>query len=214
MRHAKRAESLIETIVAITVIVLATTTALSIMRVALRGNQVVEKKVTAINLALEVFEGLKNVRDTNYLRFATDPDKCWNKYNVNDVADCSDGTADELLEGLTYYLKRRVSGEPLLAWSIEEATTGQHYAVNFHDVDLDLDGVTDFQMFTQGLISDPHFILQTSNSALFERSFEIVYGDEDGNGTDDYYDAIVTVTWEENGAAHELELTRSIAHVY
>ncbi len=86
---SRRAESMIETLVAITVIVIATTAALSVMRTALAGNQVIEKKVVALNLAEEVFEALRNIRDTNYLLYASDPDNCWNQINISDVSECT-----------------------------------------------------------------------------------------------------------------------------
>jgi len=65
MRHAKAAESLTETLI-------------------------------AINLAMESFEALRNLRDTNYLLFASDPDECWDKIEITDVADCSTATVTNI----------------------------------------------------------------------------------------------------------------------
>ena len=99
MRHANPAESLIETMIAITVIILATTAAMSVLRTATNGNDIIGQKAIAINLAEEGFEALRNLRDTNYLLFSSDPDECWNKTNATDVSTCFSAT--EITDGYT-----------------------------------------------------------------------------------------------------------------
>lgn len=213
MRHAFRsrpAESLIETLVAITVIVVSTTAALTVMRTALAGNDLIERKVIAVNLALEGLEALRNMRDTNYLLYASDPDNCWNKYAVTDVADCSDGTADEITEGVNYYLVRNFVRDPLLGWDllvVSGATSGK---MILYDVDIDGDSVADTQMYAQSGVTNADFTASTTDTATYRRRFTVVES-ADGNA----YDATVTVEWTDyHGLAHSIDLSRTIRNIY
>jgi type II secretory pathway pseudopilin PulG len=206
MRHAK-AESLIETLVAITVIVIATTSALSVMRTALRGNELIGNKVVAINLAEEAFEALKNLRDTNYLLFSSDPDECWDKINPTDVLTCSSTTA--LTDGYTYYLTQNFSSDPLYEWGITRATSASQGGITLYDVDLDGDGTTDKQMYAQANITSVTGVSSSStNRNIYRRriSIEVL--------SDDSYDATVTITWTEFDQTKTLTLTRTISNVY
>lgn len=211
MRHAFRshaAESLIETLVAITVIVVSTTAALTVMRTALSGNDLIERKVIAVNLALEGIEALRNLRDTNYLLYASDPDNCWNKYGVSDVADCSDGTASEITEGTNYFLVRNFANDPLLGWSMQTVTGELSGKISLYDVDIDGDGVADTQMFAQRGVTNTDFTV--SEQGLYRRRFTVVYA-TDGSA----YDATVTVTWTDyHGLSHSIDLTRTIRNIY
>ena len=91
MFHAlknRSAESLIESIVAVSIIVIATAASLSLIRTSLVGNNVIGEKIIAMNLALEGIEALRNIRDSNYLNFPSDPDECWNSIDAQIVDDC------------------------------------------------------------------------------------------------------------------------------
>lgn len=209
MRHANPAESLIETLIAITVIVLATTAAMSVLRTSTNGNEIIGKKVIAMNLALEGFEALRNLRDTNYLLFSSDPDECWNKINATDVSTCS--TATEITDGYTYYLTRSFTTDPFFKWTLSRQTTGaQGYLSLF---DLDIDGGSDWesQMYAQSTIATSSTITSTAvNRRLFRRLITIDYP----SASSDYYDATITITWTDHGQTKTLTLTRSIANVY
>ncbi len=210
MRHAKPAESLIETIVAITVIVLATAAALSVMRTSVQGNDIIGKKTVAINLALEGFEILRNIRDTNYLLLSTDPDECWDTLGITDVSDCSSATGVNLINnGYTYYFSREVSTAPYFDWRITRLTnyTMQGF-LNLYDVDTDSDGDDDVQLFAQTGVTNTDFTAVTGASRLYQRYVTI------SNKTSTTYDATITVRWYDNGVQKSLVLTRTLANVY
>ena len=207
MRHAKPAESLIETLIAITVIILATTAAMSVLRTATTGNEIIGKKVIAMNLAVEGFEALRNLRDTNYLLFSSDPDECWNKINPTDVSTCS--TTTEITDGYTYYLTRSFSTDPFFKWTLARQTTSsQGYLTLF---DLDIDGGSDWesQMYAQSSLASGSTVTSDAiNRRLFRRLITIDYP------SSDYYNATITITWTEHNESKTLTLTRSIANVY
>lgn len=220
MRHAKRfhllknhpAESLIETLVSITVIVISTTAALTVMRTALQGNQVIEKKIQAINLAEEGFEVLRNLRDTNYLLFSSDAENCWNKLNVSDVSECSTSSATRIRAGTTYYFVRDFTNEPYLNWSVVAGSGSNIGYLDLYEVDLDGDGSADTEMVAQRNVSNTDF--DSIESRVFQRTFTVEYGDYDGDGTNDYYDATITVSWTEDGLVKSVTEVRRIANIY
>lgn len=208
MRHPLRstpAESLIETIIAITVIILGTAAALSMLRTTLDGNELIGKKEIAINLALEGLDSLKNIRDTNYLRFPLDAETCWNTYGGT-TASCGDGTV--LSEGYTYYFVRDFSGTTLLDWNLVRVTSSANGYLTLYGVDLDGDGAADMDLYAQsGLVPADGFITQEQRA--FRRTVTVSY-----NTTDQSYNATVTVTWDERGLTHSISLTRTIANVF
>lgn len=208
MRHANPAESLIETLIAITVIILATTAAMSVLRTSTNGNEVIGKKVVAMNLAMEGFEALRNLRDSNYLLFSSDPDECWNKLDVTDVADCA--TATEITDGYTYFLTRDFNSDPFFKWHLVRLTDAstQGYLTLF---DMNLDGGSDWesQMYTYSTLTGVADMTSTAaNRSMFQRSITIDYP------SSDYYDATIVVTWYDHDVLKTISLTRSIAHVY
>lgn len=215
MRHARRfthsvpAESLIETIVSITIIVIGAAAALSMLRSSFTGNELVGTKEIAIQLALEGLDAFKNTRDTNYLLFAGDADDCWNTLGLSDAADCtSASSSDEILtEGETYYFARYWAGGAAPGWDIFPVSRTNDGYEDLYSVDLDSDGTEDVELYAQTGISDSRFSVLESHA--FFRTASIVY-----SATGDSYDATVTVTWREHGNTHSVQFTRTLAHVY
>jgi len=202
-----RASGMIDVMVAITLIGIMSTAALSLIRSSERGEQHVEKQSTANDLALDAFAALQIIRDTNYLRFASDTDNCWNKLEVTDVADCSDGSAEALTEGGTYYLVQDFDDSPFGEWHLYEVATDE-------DATIDLYTLNGLPWYGQSGITNSNFTLE--QSGVFERTLTVEYGDLDGDGTDDYYDATVTVTWEDRSSSNPRSLVQSgsISHIY
>jgi len=85
-----RAESLIETIVAVTVIALGATAAGVMVRTSLVGVEISQDRMLALNLAREGIEAVRNIRDTNWLRYSGNADACWNTLTGTDISDCED----------------------------------------------------------------------------------------------------------------------------
>ena len=207
LSHSHAASGLIDVMVAVTIFGIMSTAALSMLRYSERGEQHVERQNAADDLALEAFAALQIMRGTNYLRYASDTDNCWNKLEITDVADCSDGSAEALTEGVTYYLVQDFDNSPLGAWYLYEVATDE-------DAYIDLYTLKGQAWYGQSGITNTSFTLE--QSGVFERTIMIAYGDLDGDGTDDYYYATVTVTWEDNSSREPYSLvkTGNISHVY
>jgi hypothetical protein len=201
-----RAESLIETVMAVTVIVLVSTTSLSMIRLASNSNEVIGEKVVALNLALEGVEALRNVRDSNYLHFASDADNCWNKFDILAVENCSDGSANEITDGSVYTLSQNLNENRgiLFEWKLEEVN------------DEETEGFLDLYEFDESV---PFYAQSDLPSAsgfesvkeyAFQRLVSINYNDEL-----DSYEASVTVKWTDRGGnSKSVTMTRLIAHIY
>lgn len=205
MKHASKI--LIEITIAIIIIVVITASLTLLMRVSAQENGDIEKKLIALNLAEEGLAALENIRDTNYLRFPSDPDNCWNKLNVTDVSECSNGTAGEITDGETYYLDQSFFEDPLFEWRLKKFTDPTaHGVLDLYTIDLDGDREEDTQLYIQTGVNLTGFSVERSDA--FRRQIDIEY---DGGG---YYIATVTVTWDDQGTRKSAPLTRTIAHVY
>ena len=203
----RRAESLVESIIAITVITLSTTAALVLIQTSIGGNRVIGEKVFALNLALEGIEAVKNIRDTNYLNFASNPEECWNSVNATAVSNCA--TRDLMEDGDTYYLKRNLRNEEQrLLWTLE---TNSAYGDISHYEIYDSSGSTVIaEMYAQsGLESFASFSLIEED--VYTRVLEFSENDYD---PDNAIDVTSTVSWENKGNTYTVSLTRTIANVY
>ncbi len=74
----KKGETLIEVLIALFVVTLGATTATSLIVTALRSNQFNKDSLIALNLAQEGLEFMRNLRDSNWLRFSANTQGCWN----------------------------------------------------------------------------------------------------------------------------------------
>ncbi len=205
MRHKKfRAESIMETIISITVLTLGVAASLTILRTSLQSNSIIGEKIVALNLAIEGIEALKNIRDTNYLRYASDPDSCWANLTATDVADCSPTTS--IRDGEDYYFTRDLSDD-YFEWGLAAASSSNEGNLELYNIDVDDDGAADTEIYAEAGLSGASII--DSKETSFRRT---VICDFSGSTS---MNATITVTWlDDRGLEHELTLTRTIANVY
>lgn len=200
MRHYKFksrcAESLIETIIAITVIIIGSSAAIGITHSALKGNESIGYKMVAMNLAEEGIEAVKNIRDTNYLRFASAPDTCWKTLRATTAATVTNCSTSVISDG-TYYLTRDLSTN-LFAWGMATGTT----KIEIWTYTLD---TTPHQIYAQKSASCTGC---TSSATIYSRKLTVANTDTNS------FDLTVTVTWTEAGISKTLSLTRTISNVY
>lgn len=196
MRHSKflsrRAESLIETIIAITVIIIGSSAAIGMTRTSLTGNENIGQKMVAMNLAEEGIEGVLNIRDSNYLRFASDPDACWKTLSATTSSNCATST---VISDGTYYLTRDLSTY-FYQWSLSTAVATK--VVYSYAID------STHQLYANRGASTAY----TSTATIYSRTLTV------SNTSADSFDLTSTITWTEDGISKSLSLTRTIANVY
>lgn len=75
--RAKKGETVLEVLMALVILTMASTVATSLIITAMQANLFNRDSLVALNLAQEGIEYMRNVRDSNWLRFSADPQKCW-----------------------------------------------------------------------------------------------------------------------------------------
>lgn len=83
------AETLAEIIIAIIVLSVGVTGAMTLVTTAINANAEAEERIEAYNFAREGVEIVRSMRDTNWLRFPGDRADCWDvEPAITDPADC------------------------------------------------------------------------------------------------------------------------------
>lgn len=217
MSHTLRsrpAESIIESMISVTVIVLAAAASLSMLRTSLQGNTVIGEKLVAIELALEGLDAVKSIRDTNYLLFASDTDTCWNKLGLTLSSTCSSATP--ITGGVEYYLVQNFSNVPLYRWNLRTATAATDGRIYLYDYN-------NTATTTVPIYSDSHTDSVTGFDLVpgksFTRFVTVDYDPEDSAGNDlcpnnECFEATVTVSWSVGTLNQDVSLSRIISHVY
>ena len=211
----RRAESLSESIIAITVSVLATTAALSLIRTSISGNRVISEKVIAVNLALEAIEAVKNIRDTNYLNFSSKPEDCWDAIDASNIQECDldygtpTATLMRDLGGQTFYLQRNwLTEDHRLQWTL---TTNSIFEDLTHYQVLDSSSAELTEIYAQTGINHVSADFVVIEEDLFTRKVEFSTYTADA---DNAVNVTVTVGWDHQGQEYSVSLTRTIANVF
>lgn len=202
----KRAESLIETIVAITVIALGATATGVMVRTSILGNELSQDRMTALNLAKEGIEAVRNIRDTNWLRYELNQDACWNTLQEPgvDITNCDLNPIDE-----DYYeLKLNLSNS---YFEYMLADTGDD-DVFFDDYLLYECIIEDVDLEAGTLYANPTGAPEAYDceETVFYRMIYIDY--ETDLPTDDLMTVTSTVGWTTDGEQRSVSLMESIGN--
>jgi type II secretory pathway pseudopilin PulG len=139
-RYFERGQTLIETMVAIFVLVMGITAALGLATFSLHSSTNVAKQLIGMGLAREGIEAVKNMRDTNWLKDTLDPSGCYDYVASSpNAAPCypnwlspSNGyDIDPSSGSRSYYLNWDSSSEP--HWFLtrgKSAANGLLYDIN------------------------------------------------------------------------------------
>lgn len=100
-RNSKKSgESLIEVLVSIIILVLFMTSIFTMVNRSIVLNENIRSRVIALNLAREGIEGVRNIRDTNWLRFSGDRRNKW----LCLTASCDESEPTDLISDGSYHL--------------------------------------------------------------------------------------------------------------
>lgn len=191
------AESLAETLIAVTVIGLCTVTAVALLRSGIDQSAALSRKVIAENLAQEGMEALYNIRDTNYLRHAGDPENCWDSYDTIVGQSCT----THLVAGGTYALKRQFEDTdvPIFSWDLDLVNSPQDPDRFLNLYDVTVPGMTEsMQMYAQSGVTAGPIVIVTLEDSAFERVVTI--DSKDANS----YTATVSVYYTVGGVSHHV----------
>jgi len=121
---SRRGETLVEVFVAIIILVVGALSAVKLLGLASINNQLTKERVIATNLAREGLEAVRNIRDTNWLRFGGERRLCWNNLDVSTCLDDDvDGVTNNPIAHETNYI---VKFDTLnYRWGLEAAVGGK-----------------------------------------------------------------------------------------
>ncbi len=226
----RRGETLIETIIALSVLAIGITIASSSIINSIRNMSNAKNRVIAVNIAREGIEDMHNIRDTNWLLYSDRRRECWN--HDPSIIPC------EGLEPIppgNYVIYRSAENNWKLKLSDDFALT----PLSFVDIDLTVDSNADDTVDNDANIYnhvtgiDDTYGPETQKTP-FRRYLTIEYLDDDGSfeavsKIDEPFDSIntmeewktlgdedikrlnrmrltSTVEWTQSGAIHKAEL--------
>ncbi|MBU4124654.1 MAG: hypothetical protein KKI14_04290, partial [Nanoarchaeota archaeon] len=114
----KRGETLIEVIAALTCLVLAGLTAVTVAIQVMTTTATSKEYLIAQNLAREAIEGVVNIRDTNWLLFPIDKTNCW---MIKDSSQCVFPYSEKVIINRPYILDRN-AGSGKLSMDMKSVT--------------------------------------------------------------------------------------------
>ena len=205
---SRKGETLVEVLVALVLLVVGALGALRLLGLAEISNQITKERVIATNLAREGLEAVRNIRDTNWLRFAGERRRCWNNLDASQcLDDNSDGIPNDPIEHQKSYLAKFNS-------------------TNFR-WELDATGLTSRLNLRDGLdASDPEYCLQltangiynhdaTGDDTIYFREIYTEYIEPDQSSAVDESANILRVTskveWVDRGKISDVTLTTLLA---
>lgn len=79
----KKGNSIIEVVIVIVILTIWIVWTYEIINSGQKLATTTENRIKAINIAREWLEAVTNIRDTNWIKFSSDYEKCWNVANYN-----------------------------------------------------------------------------------------------------------------------------------
>ncbi len=150
-QKTKAGETLLEVMIAIVVVMIGAATATSLIISAIKANVFNKDLLTALNLAQEGVEYMRNVRDTNWIKFSSDTQGCWNMRP--EAATCAVGNVIATNDGGTasgYALGTGLSTQIASQLELNDGVAGVEsgYLISYWDRDNTfnsdgIDGVAD-----------------------------------------------------------------------
>jgi len=215
---------LTETIIAMSIFAIGITLSSALVAGSLRNINTSKNRVIAVNLAREGIEAVRNMRDTNWLKYSSKRRTCWNHMPSSNPAEACNGDSP-ITPGR--YIVYKSEDQRWRLQQINEADTFDEtflYTVDIDtsfDTDSDGNKENDSDMYNHRIsdIDDEfdNYALGRKNATLttFHRIITIDYLDNNGTPlgegnpvTDEYNRMEVTadITWARGGVTHSTEL--------
>lgn len=179
----KKGETIAETIVALAILAIGITLGTSIVSNGTRNIGIAKNRIVAINIAREGLEAVRNLRDTNWLKFSNHLRLCWNHQagangTGGDLADDSCDGTDPILPGEYVIYKNDEFGwkiAPAMEGAID--TTPLYYSDIDSLVDTDNDGdpLNDRDILNHFFITDNDSLGTRLSQSIFTRSITLEY---------------------------------------
>jgi hypothetical protein len=202
MKKSKNATSIIEAIIILLIITSWVTWMYTIFNKSTKLSSSIENKIYWIEIARQWIEAITNIRDTNWLRFSSNDDDCWNtlNYNNNCITDSSTTTDISAWSYIIYKKNDNV-------WYLESKTTWTFWVSPYND---NFKVWLDNWIYTQSWITNkllPRFTREIKVSYL-DLSWNI------GDSNDKKMKVISLVTWADSSSTkpHKIKLEQILTN--
>ena len=218
----RRGDTLLEIIISLFIVALGTASATELVVNATRTNSYSKNTLVALNLAIEGVEAVRNIRDSNWLKYSYDKDHCWNmKPEMISTAPC---TLDALIASGNYTVDLDIAN---MKWYLK-ASEGildmvNNPTANYSDFNLKKAKITfngsDKTMYLSAngmasstcMIEPDCFIDTTSPSSQFYRMVSVNYDSVHPNTAEQVRVSSI-VQWMESGRPQQVEVDTLIAN--
>ena len=207
--RSQAAETLAEVMIALVVLAVGATGATTLIHSSISANAENKQQIEAYNFAREGVEAVRNIRDTNWLRFPGNREECWDvTLETTDPTACTDvgiekiGKADPGTEYVIYpQLDEDVgAATDLFSWKLKKVPGDTSDTV-----------IYEYQFGTSILyVNNPEGVMGTFNATPYSRTTTVVRDtDAEGNET-----MIVscTVTWQFKNRTKSVTFTSELTN--
>jgi hypothetical protein len=198
----KKGETILEVLVALVVITIGAATATSLIVSSLKANLFNKDSLVALNLAQEGIEYMRNLRDTNWIKFSANTQGCWN--TKPEVATCSPANLIAKAVGIDGYALGDQLGVTAVGAKLDlnDGVTGneKNYVLSYFDLNpaIDSDVVDKKDLQNKGAMLDDYDFIGSFygtstkvDDSKFYRSIEV-----------DYKNILATAPWTVSPAAN------------
>lgn len=190
---SQAAETLAEVIIALVVLAVGATGAATLVYASISANAENKQYIQAYNFAREGVEAMRNIRDTNWLRFPGNREECWDvTLETTDPTACTEALGAEKIgssTGVEYVIYPQLDEESgaaidLFAWKLFATSTGTDTTIYEYT----------FESNATLYVNDPEGVLGALPATPYSRAVTVVRTtDAEGN---EIMIVSSTVTWQ------------------
>jgi hypothetical protein len=129
MKLNKKATSIAEAMVVMLIIVSWVTWMYKIYSESVNLSNSTTNKIQAIQIAKQWIEAFTNIRDTNWLKFSSDYENCWNVINYNSLCIWDTTSVFDIQNNKSYIIYKDIDNR----WLLEEKNTGLYSEQTYRD---------------------------------------------------------------------------------
>ena len=98
-----KGETVMETVIALTILAVGLTMSSALIATSLRNINISKNRVIAVNIAREGIEAVRNIRDTNWLKYSGRRRICWNHLPGDFITETCEGDSPIGADGYVVY---------------------------------------------------------------------------------------------------------------
>ncbi len=217
MFFKKKGESIIEVLIAIVILTIVMTAAFKTLTTVTSSNINVKNRIMALNIAREGIEAVRNIRDTNWIKYSGDLDTKWLCHDtLASPNNCLGASVNKLVDGFYSVDFSNISNRYLLTL----INHGTSYRLNLSGPSSGIENFRLFKKTNKKLTHDDNG--GANEKSPFYRQIEIVIptginicsDPSNNNCTEDKIEIISRVQWKEGAQVKKAVLETHLFNFY